>query len=139
MKTSSCCHATYIGKAGKCPIPFSVFENDCVIYVCDKCKKECNTECTLEDTPESLEERVNRFIDTQPVLFGHDKRVQLKDFIKSERELLVERVKKAFIEHFHKSGEQWFNYFFRNKEEENDALEVVEEHWNDIIKLIREK
>jgi len=68
----------------------------------------------------------------------------LKSFILQDRQEAYnagrqsreEEIKKSFIEEFYKSGERWYNYMFDNEEEAKDALESVEEEWNDIIEAI---
>lgn len=69
----------------------------------------------------------------------------LIDFIEQEldraREEWTDELKQAFHEVFYKSGELWFNYIFEDgdTEAEQEAKDVVEDYWDEIISKLTTK
>lgn len=57
------------------------------------------------------------------------------------REEWTEELRQAFYDTFYKSGELWFDYIFEDgdTEAEQNAKEVVEEYWKEIISKLTTK
>lgn len=64
---------------------------------------------------------------------------EISKLLNSQRDEIIGEIKKSFIEEFFKSGKRWYNFIFKDEEEKNDALKIVENEWKDIITKIKSK
>lgn len=71
--------------------------------------------------------------------------VFIQDILEQEldraREEWTEELRQAFYDTFYKSGELWFDYIFEDGDTkaEQNAKEVVEEYWKEIISKLTTK
>ena len=100
-----------------------------------------------------MEERIRLRIgtilnDNEVDILGKDGNTLFNDLCKvveqeteKAREEWTEELRQAFYDTFYKSGELWFDYIFEDgdTEAEQNAKEVVEEYWKEIISKLTTK